>query len=84
MPDDPYTDPVTGVLRNKLGLSTAAELEAAEREITHAALILLRETQVRPTYDLPHLCTVHRRIFADICSACPGTSSRRRLRSSAS
>jgi cell filamentation protein len=66
MPDDPYTDPVTGVLRNKLGLSTAAGLEAAEREITHAALILLRETQVRPTYDLPHLCTVHRRIFADI------------------
>jgi hypothetical protein len=28
-------------------LSTSAELEAAEREITHAALILLRETPVR-------------------------------------
>jgi cell filamentation protein len=66
VPDDPYTDPVTGVLRNKLGLSTAAELEAAEREITHAALILLRETPVRATYDLPHLCAVHRRIFGDI------------------
>lgn len=66
MPDDPYTDPVTGVLRDKLGLSTAAELEAAEREITHAALILLRETPVRATYDLPHLCAVHRRIFGDI------------------
>lgn len=66
MPDDPYTDPVTGVLRNKLGLSTAAELEAAEREITHAALILLRETPVRATYDLPHLRAVHRRIFGDI------------------
>lgn len=66
MPDDPYTDPATGVLRNKLGLSTAAELEAAEREITHAALILLRETPVRATYDLPHLCAVHRRIFGDI------------------
>jgi hypothetical protein len=38
MPDDPYTDPVTGVLRNKLGLSTAAELEAAEREIRAACL----------------------------------------------
>jgi fido (protein-threonine AMPylation protein) len=37
MPGDPYADPVTGVLRNKLGLATAAELEAAEREITHAA-----------------------------------------------
>jgi fido (protein-threonine AMPylation protein) len=42
--DDPYTDPVTGVLLNKLGLGTAAELEAAEREITHAALILLGES----------------------------------------
>jgi cell filamentation protein len=34
---DPYSDPVTGVLYNKLGLGTAAELDAAEREITHAA-----------------------------------------------
>ncbi len=34
--------PVTGVLRNKLGLGTAEELAAAEREITHAALILIR------------------------------------------
>ena len=66
MPDDPYADPVTGVLRNKLGLSTAAALEAAEREITHAALILLTETPVRPAYDLAHLCEVHRRIFGDI------------------
>jgi hypothetical protein len=47
--EDPYSDPVTGVLFNKLGLGTAAELEAAEREITHAALILLRESPVSPT-----------------------------------
>ena len=66
MPDDPYTDPITAVLRNKLGLDTAEELAAAEREITHAALILIRESPVRPTYDLPHLCTIHRRIFGDI------------------
>jgi cell filamentation protein len=33
MPGDPYSDPVTGVLSGKLGLSTAAGLEAAEREI---------------------------------------------------
>ncbi|HMH91618.1 MAG TPA: hypothetical protein VK586_11115 [Streptosporangiaceae bacterium] len=64
--DDPYTDPVTGVLLNKLGLGTAAELEAAERDITHAALILLGESPVHPGYDLPHLCDVHRRIFGDI------------------
>jgi hypothetical protein len=64
--DDPYTDPVTGVLLSKLGLGTAPELDAAEREITHAALILLGESPVHPGYDLPHLCAIHRRIFGDI------------------
>jgi cell filamentation protein len=66
VPDDPYADPATGVLRNKLGLANSAELAAAEREITHAALILLRESSVRPSYDLPHLREIHRRIFGDI------------------
>lgn len=66
MPDDPYTDPATGLLRNKLGLTTAAGLADAEREISHAALVLLREAPVRGSYDLPHLCEVHRRIFGDI------------------
>jgi cell filamentation protein len=66
VPDDPYTDPVTGVLRNKLGLDAPEELAAAEREITHAALILIRESPVRATYDLPHLCAIHQTIFGDI------------------
>jgi cell filamentation protein len=66
MHEDPYADPVTGVLRNKLGLGTAAALDAAEREITHAALILLRQAPVRATYDLAHVCAIHRRIFGDI------------------
>jgi cell filamentation protein len=66
VPDDPYTDPVTGVLRNKLRLDTAEELAAAEREITHAALILIRESPARATYDFPHLNTMHQRIFGDI------------------
>ena len=66
MPGDPYSDPVTGVLYNKLGLSTAAGLEAAEREITHAALILLHESPISASYDLPHLREIHKRIFGDI------------------
>jgi fido (protein-threonine AMPylation protein) len=40
VPEDPYADPVTGVLRNKLGLGATGELQAAEREITHAARLL--------------------------------------------
>jgi cell filamentation protein len=66
MPEDPYTDPVTGVLRNKLGLTTARELEDAEREITHAALVYLKEAPVPPAYDPGHLCAIHRRILGDI------------------
>jgi cell filamentation protein len=66
MPEDPYSDPVTGVMYNKLGLGTAAGLEAAEREITHAALILVDESPVSPSYDLPHLQEIHKRIFGDI------------------
>jgi cell filamentation protein, protein adenylyltransferase len=57
---------VTGVLRDKLGLRTAEELRTAEREITHAALILLKESPIPPSYDLGHLCAIHRRIFGDI------------------
>jgi cell filamentation protein, protein adenylyltransferase len=63
---DPHSDPVTGVLYNRLKLRSAAALEAAEREITHAALILLDESPVSPSYDLPHLREIHRRIFGDI------------------
>jgi cell filamentation protein len=66
MPEDPYADPLTGVLHNRLGLSAAGELEVAEREITHAALIFLKESPVPPSYDLRHLCAIHRRIFGDI------------------
>ncbi len=66
MPEDPYSDPVTGVLYNKLGLRSTAALEAAEREITHAALILLDEPPVSASYDLPHLREIHKRIFGDI------------------
>jgi cell filamentation protein len=66
VPDDPYAGPATGVLRNKLGLSTSAELEAAEREITQAALMFLRDSPVAPAYDLRHLCAIHYRIFGDI------------------
>jgi cell filamentation protein len=66
MPEDPYTDPVSGVLRNRLGLSTTGGLEAAEREITHAALIFLRESPVAASYDLGHLCAIHGRIFGEI------------------
>jgi cell filamentation protein len=53
-------------LRNKLGFDTAEELAAAERDITQAALMLIRDSPVSPTYDLSHLCAIHLKIFGDI------------------
>jgi hypothetical protein len=44
------------VLRNKLGLRAAEELQTAEREITQSALIFLKESPVPPSYDLRYLC----------------------------
>ena len=38
---DPYTDPATGLLRNKLGITDRDELAAAEADITTARLARL-------------------------------------------
>ena len=57
---DPYIDPGTGVLYNKLGLQTWAELLHAEREITTAREVELHEHPPAPTYDLDHLRDIHR------------------------
>lgn len=66
MSRDPYVDPATGVLRNLLGLHSAEELAAAERDLT---LLTIYQIQLRPPggrYDLDHLCAFHRAIFRDI------------------
>lgn len=63
---DPYTDPETGVLYNKLGLRTWTELRAAERDITRIRAAELAVHPPPPTYDLEHLRAVHRRLFSDL------------------
>ncbi|MEV5706895.1 Fic family protein [Actinoallomurus sp. NPDC052274] len=63
---DPYIDPATGVLKNKLGCDTHEALRQAERDITRAALIRLAVRPVVGAYDLDHLCAFHRAVFGDI------------------
>jgi cell filamentation protein, protein adenylyltransferase len=63
---DPYADPVTGVLRNKLGCVTHEALRQAERDISRAALLRISAHSVPGKYDLDHLAEFHRAIFADI------------------
>lgn len=63
---DPYLDPATGVLRNRLGITDPAELARAEAELTALRLVELRRTPVPGGYDLEHLRGFHRFIFGDV------------------
>ena len=63
---DPYVDPATGCLRNRLGIDDPVELQNAERSAS-----LLREQSIRMhglpgAYDLAHLQAFHCAIFQDV------------------
>jgi cell filamentation protein len=60
---DPYLYPGTAILRNKLGITDAAQLETAERW-----LVVERITGGVPggMFDLAHLRAIHRHLFQDL------------------
>jgi cell filamentation protein len=63
---DPYLDPSSGVLRNRLGLTDRATLAAAEAELAWARLAQLKRRRLPGRYDLDHLRAFHWTIFQDI------------------
>jgi len=63
---DPYVDPVTGLLRNRLGIDKPQRLREAEAGLTLAAIQDLGTRLLPGGYDLPHLQAFHREIFGDI------------------
>jgi cell filamentation protein len=63
---DPYLDPETGILRNKLGLKTKVALDDAEGDLTFAALLELLDHPPPPTGDLAELKAIHRHLFEDL------------------
>ncbi|MEV4410485.1 Fic family protein [Catellatospora sp. NPDC049609] len=66
MSHDPYTDPASGVLRNRLGISDPDLLGRAEAGLSFAALADLGTRTLPGGYDLPHLQDFHREIFGDV------------------
>ena len=60
---DPYVYPDSHVLRNRLGITDAAELDRIERR-----LVTERVAAGIPTgqFDLAHLCAVHQHLFQDV------------------
>ncbi|MEV6256949.1 Fic family protein [Nocardia sp. NPDC051911] len=68
MTADPYIDPESGVLRNRLGIVDAEQLRRAEADLSLAALADLGTRILPGSYDLDHLRAFHREIFGDIFS----------------
>ena len=63
---DPYVDPRTGILRNRLGISDAGGLARLEAEVSALRIAQLTESPLPGTYDLAHLQAFHARLFGDL------------------
>jgi len=63
---DVYTDPKTGVLNNKLGLTTEQGLERAEAAASALRLHALTRSPIAGNFDLSHLKAIHKKLFGDI------------------
>lgn len=71
MPDprdagDPYLDRVTGILANKIGARTQAELDRAEHDLVTLRAVQLDVHPIAGKFDLDHLRAVHRHLFQDV------------------
>ena len=63
---DPYLDPVSGVLRNLLGITDPGELAQVEAALSASRLIDLERRLLPGNYDLDHLRAFHRYILSDV------------------
>jgi cell filamentation protein len=64
---DPYVDPRTGTLRNRLGLADPTVLAQAEARLVAAAeYVLFHERLDLGGYDLAHLRALHRHLFGSV------------------
>ena len=72
---DPYLDPLSGVLRNLLGITDAGELARAEAALSASRLVDLERCRLPGRYDLDHLRAFHRHILGDVYEWAGGTTS---------
>jgi cell filamentation protein len=65
---DPYKDPATGVLRNKLGIADQASLDQAEIELVTPEILrlTLQATWGVKGHNFNDFCQLHREIFGQI------------------
>jgi len=63
---DPYLDPATGVLRNRLDIADEATLEQTEADIVAVHSYELSRAPLNGRFDLAHLKAIHRYLFGDV------------------
>lgn len=63
---DPYLDPVTGILRNKVGAQTKVDLDKLEGDLTFARLLQLMNSPPNASGDLDELRAIHHYLFQDL------------------
>jgi len=63
---DPYLDPATGVLRNRLGIADQSTLEQAEADLVAARSYQLSRAPLKGRFDPPHLQAIHKHLFGDL------------------
>jgi cell filamentation protein len=63
---DHYLDPVSGVLKNRLGIPDAATLEQSEAALVATRSYELSQTPLKGSFDLAHLQAIHRHLFSDL------------------
>ncbi len=63
---DPYVDPSSGVLRNKLGFTEQESLDRAESDSVVVRGTLLDLNPPKGNFDAQHLKTIHEYLFRDV------------------
>ena len=63
---DPYVDPATGVLRNRLGITDGDKLAEVEGTYTRQRLAALGKKPTAGGFDLSHLQAIHRYVAQDV------------------
>ncbi|WP_375670223.1 MULTISPECIES: hypothetical protein [unclassified Bartonella] len=63
---DPYTDPETGVMYNRLGIKDKATLQRVESTISYVKSFEFVHTPIGGKFDLNYMKEIHRRLFGDI------------------
>lgn len=63
---DPYIDPGSGVLRNRLGIADPGELAQVEAALSASRLVDLERRRLPGRYELDHLRAFHRYILGDL------------------